>query len=83
MGSTPPEPHPPEPPAIPVESLRRLLAGFPDDWHISIEDASLLLVFDAAMTPRGAINVIAGTFQPINTTNNGVRESHTRHSADI
>ena len=55
-----PGPHPPEPPIVPIGSLRQLLDEFPPDWQVSIEDASLLLVFDQCAEPRSSIKLADG-----------------------
>jgi hypothetical protein len=51
---------PPVSPAIPVDALRQLLAALPADWQFSIEDRSLVLLFDADTQPRGSIRIVDG-----------------------
>ena len=60
-----PAPHPPEPPSMTIGTLRDLLADLPADWHISTEDLAMLLIFDAAMEARAAIEVRSGTITPV------------------
>src|SRR5215204_2134846 len=48
---------PPLFPLIAIDALLRLLTTLPADWQLSIEDWSLVLIFDSEGQPRGSIQV--------------------------